>query len=77
MVSGGEMRYDIKLQTPWKKYWPISAGYRFELFSIGYYRYAGGGSSFSIGILNFELNIQRWPRHVDHNQAMTMQMGAK
>jgi hypothetical protein len=65
-------KYIIQYQTPWKRHWPLSAGFRLDVFSLGYYRYAGEGDGFQIAILSFELTIQRWPKHLDLSQPMSM-----
>lgn len=49
------MRYWIEFRPPWRADFPLSAGFKFELFSCGYYRFAGGGFAVSLCILSFSL----------------------
>ena len=65
-------RYIVQYQTPWKRHWPLNAGFRLDVLSAGFYRYAGGGIGLSLAILSFEIAIQIWPAHLDLSQPIAM-----
>jgi hypothetical protein len=70
-------RWIWQFWTPWRKPWPLSAGLKFEFLSVGYFRYAGGGTGASIAVLGFEAQVQWWPMSVNLNEPITQQMGSQ
>lgn len=75
-MSDKYRRY-IEFHTPWSKSWPLSAGFRLDVLSAGFYRYAGDGYGISLAVLSFELVVKWYPRSLDINQPLNMQMRAK
>lgn len=62
----------IEFRTPWNKPWPLSAGFQLDVFSAGYFRFAGGGVGVTVYVFSFQLNLQWWPATVRPGQCMQM-----